>query len=134
MEGTNMENMAAEKLNVLLDWVGETTKSAQGFMLEQAPLVAQEIVAWEFWSSVLAATMFAVGAAMFSKGIQMLWRKDEQGRWAVSDDVARAMPTAFGAMAIVGFVVGVAFHTAWAVKAQVAPRLVIIEYIGKAVK
>jgi hypothetical protein len=41
------------KLSALLDYIGTTAKDADGFVRQQTPLVAQEIVSWEFWLSTV---------------------------------------------------------------------------------
>lgn len=135
-EGTNIETVTAEKLNVLLDWVGETTKSAQGFMLEQAPLVAQEIVAWTFWNGVTTSAACLVCAVALIvlvfklKGtLKKSW--DDNNPLVGIPLLLACIVSAICAPILLAQSVS---YARWAIKAEVSPRLVIIEYVSKAVK
>ncbi len=41
------------KLSSILDWVEQTAKSAEQFAVEQTPLYIQELLAWNFWYSLV---------------------------------------------------------------------------------
>lgn len=138
MDTKALETVSAEKLNSLLDWVGETTKSAQGFVLEQAPLVAQEIVAWELWASVVWVVFGAVGVACLATTARVCWvkAKNHEPQDNYDDTVGGfVVAVVFSMLGTLGLFFGVcAVQTVDAVKAKVAPRLVIVDYVAKAVK
>lgn len=119
-----------ERLNDLMDWVGSTAKATEGFVIEQAPLVAQEIVAWEFWGCIGHASLFLAFAIAGTLTIRLLWRKDKDGNLLVDDEAARFVPSILGGIACVAFVVAAADYGIHAIKAKVAPRIVIIDYVA----
>lgn len=114
----------------VLGWLKETAEKGADFVETQAPLLANEIVAWHFWSCVTQAVMFASIATAAAFGV----------RWAfkVFETTKEGHPR-FG-FAIVVMIVStvclivppIAFSIASyeAVKAAVAPRIVIIQYLS----
>lgn len=124
---TDMSEVTNEQLGQLLKYIGTLAERADGFVVEQAPLLAREIVAWHMWSNTALAAMYFAG---FVAGVWMarwLWR------FPWEDPIHRpiaALPLVFAvAMATAALD---CVHTA--IKAAVAPRLVVLEYVQRAVK
>lgn len=115
-----------QRLITLLDYVGDKAKAAEGFAIEQAPLVAREIVAWQFWSSIFLIFLFVMlGAVAWSIAVYC-WRT--RNDWFDPDFAA--MVACFAAVAGIALpLAGGGTNGYIAVKATVAPRLVIIDYI-----
>jgi hypothetical protein len=119
------------RLNALLDYVGTTAKDADGFVREQAPMVAQEIVAWKF----------GVGVAQLSFGVVLIvvWvmalitvLREEKKPFADRNEMVSVpcgMFLVMGGVFMCILTVGGIYDT---LRASVAPRLVVIDYIKAA--
>jgi hypothetical protein len=135
-----MEPEQAKQLNEsmaqVLDWLKDTAEKGESFVMEQAPAVCQEIVAWEFWSNALAVVACLVGIAV-SAVVARRW-----GYWCASLDYEQQnsygppvfIVAALSAVASLVLIIPLWFSTGNAVKACVAPRLVIIEKVAGLLK
>ena len=111
-----------------LDSLESTVQQGSGFLVEQAPLVCQEYVDWVFWSGVLLAVpcaacailLFAFAAWAARKAIKS---KEADSQWWL----AMALLVLFGLTIGVPSVLGVGD----AVKASVAPRVVVLEKLAE---
>lgn len=146
-----------DRLNDALDFLMRSMQETKDFTMEQAPLVAKEIVAWEFWKSSLAAVACLVAAVFAllvmrrvavmvdrhyaSVAEQARERKKSDGRYSLyCDDVDARYSGEYKQLHWIG--VGVAIflcipvviNTANAVKAAVAPRLVVLDYVKGSIK
>lgn len=118
-----------EKLSALLEYVQAKGEAADGFITEQAPLVAREIVAWSFWSSVATAIAFFALAMIFVGLAARCYR------FAVKEDSENVIFCAFVMFAISLMLLFLAgWYAANVVKAGVAPRIVVIEYLNQQIK
>lgn len=114
--------MDPELQKSLADLLAYVKKGAD-FAVAQAPAVAQEIVAWELWSSVVLVCTGIVTLVTGFLAVRATMRN--------YDNVAAGV---FGIIAFpVGFVMTVV-NIYFAVRAIVAPRLVIIEYLTTHIK
>lgn len=137
-----MNDELTNKLNEsgaeLLDWMKGAAENGGDFVAEQAPLLATEIVAWHFWSSVFCAgvgvafvVLFLIAAFVFFR-VATSCTSDQ-----FSDGHPKAVLGVIGGSACVlvaAMILGLAVvgNTYEAIKASVAPRIVLIEYAGKA--
>lgn len=64
---TQLADRVDENLAELMTWLTETIKSSDGFVREQAPLVAQEIVRWGIFEAA------ALGVVWIAAGILAWW-------------------------------------------------------------
>lgn len=120
--------MNKELQDRLLEYLGSldgAVRQAGGFVAEQAPLVAQEWVEYEFWSNALqCAGLLGVGLLLL---LLLLWLARQQYRrenepWIVGAVICFAlMCPAFG----IGF-----GHGIRAMKAKIAPRVVVLEKLA----
>lgn len=140
-----MNDELTNKLNEsgleLLEWMKGAAEKGGDFVAEQAPLLATEIVAWHFWSSVFIATVAVVAAvAMFACSV-CFYRWSRCKKWYSDPEVPidgdckeyhlapSGILCALSLFALLVVAVPCAYE---AVKASVAPRIVLIEYAGKA--
>jgi hypothetical protein len=114
----------------LVEWMTGVAKGGGDFLAEQAPMLAQEIVAWHFWSSVFCAVIVVLIGSIVAVTCGVLFRYEVTSKreyWTPE-------PAAFSVFGVlIGFAIAIGgggFHGYEAVKAAVAPRLVIIEYAG----
>ena len=122
-----MNESTEVNINEAIDWLQQTGGAIQDFAVEQAPLYCREVVAWEFWNStILGSTglfMFIIGVVAFVKFIRFMKEDDLEPN-------ARTL-TAAAAM-VFGLFIGLILatdHIPRAIKATVAPRLVIVEHL-----
>jgi nitrate/nitrite transporter NarK len=100
-------------------------KDVYEFAQKQAPELCKEIVAWNLWENGFYAAVFGVAIAF---SIWLTWRCYCR---FVDDERLIALPPAALAVCLM---IPFTSHTSDAMKSIVAPRLVIIEAIGKVVK
>jgi H+/Cl- antiporter ClcA len=126
-----MEAELQSKLTSILNWVEETAKVTEGFVIEQTPLYIQELLAWNFWSSLiwfcLGATLMICGAISLRKIFVNFekWDREECHKLAISIIIA-----------VIGLLFGgpmLASNFEW-LKIAVAPRVFLLEYVTQAVK
>lgn len=113
-----------KNINEAIDWLQQAGGSVQDFAVEQAPLYCREVVQWTLWSSVggvVFAILLIVGACKLAKLGDWSWEED-------SPIKAFAVPGICLA-AWIASVVLLANCAPLAIKAAVAPRLVIVEHL-----
>lgn len=117
-----MEDITKELANEVLN----TLKATKGFVLEQAPDIAQEIVAYgrvfETATLILSGLFFAAGLFFLVKFLRIGFKEKVEG-WIFAGLVT-GMPSI---LALVSFLQTIKpLALAWA-----APKLYIIQYLGK---
>ena len=120
---------AAEKLSSILNWVEETAKTAEAFAVEQTPLYIQELLAWNFWYSLILFFIGFLSIAIQSFLIKKMIKWHREG-----DREDQEFCIIFGIItSIVGFLVlPLAFflnNLDW-LKITVAPRVWLVEYVS----
>lgn len=116
----------ADKINELLTYLASTVQAGTDFAIEQAPAVAQEIVAWSFafhlfWAIACGIVAIA-GLSLMLAGIVGAWRGGS------SDDCASAV--LLGLVVLAVFILPACVNTALAIKAKIAPRVVVIDWVS----
>jgi len=129
--------MKAEELTAdFLDWLKGVGEKSAEFIERESPLLAQEIVAWHFWSNAVEACLGILFASVFAAASAYAFRK-----WMQMAPISRDTPNEHdGKVLALGFGWGIlaaiavlilAIHLTdgvWGMaKASCAPRLVIIE-------
>lgn len=108
----------------------ETAKESKDFATEQAPLLAQEMVAWAFWGSIIyAAPAVVLGIALLIASWRIHGSKMYADYWDRSSD-----PVPFPAFGYCVSVVAICwglFIASDAVKAVVAPRLIVVQEVAR---
>jgi hypothetical protein len=131
-----VQKRLVESADHIIKWAEQTGGKVEQFALEQAPLVCQEIVGWKMWSSLFLACVWVlifIAAALFAAWLRRIAVKDE----ALPEDSQKMTWDNRCALHVISFLL-VVLGTAGligggsaccydAVKAKVAPRLVILE-------
>lgn len=119
-----------DRLDQALGFVLQTAEDAKGFVVEQAPLVAQEIVAWAFARSVfsIACGAFALvcGLLMVAVGVRHMMRHKQIED---SNPLLSMGGPIFGGVLIMMAVGTLHSGVQSLIKVNTAPRLVVIDYI-----
>lgn len=103
-------------------------KKAGEFSAEQAPLVVQEFLAWEFWSHFTGAVACLVLLLIIAVVLWNIYKSTEPF------DELRFAGSLFSTFAAVGLMIGLAVNSYSAGKVAVAPRIVVLEKIATLVK
>jgi hypothetical protein len=127
MKAESMNTSTEQNINEAIDWLQQTGGKIQDFAAEQAPLYCREVVAWEFWN---ATVYLSIGIIVFFTcciGL-FLARKEIKKSW---DECDPGWPgcAALMALAAIGGLAMFADNIGTAIKAAVAPRLVIVEHL-----
>ena len=128
-----MNDQLNERLVSLMDYIGSVAKDADAFARAQLPDAAREIVAWELWSGV-ARAVFGVTIAFFAvkygyRVLRYFQRTDPkiaETPWPIAI-VVFVIAAIFGACLF-------ADSATTAIRAVVAPRLVILDYVKGAMR
>lgn len=107
-----------------LEATKQAGSNAAQFLQEQAPQYVSEVIAWQFWSSVIFASAFA---ALALAAAVVVWQSIKR----LGNDFNWVGGIIFGTTAFFGFGAATTIKTMDAVKAKVAPRVVIMEQAAK---
>lgn len=126
MEEVNTELQT--KLTSILTWVEETAKTAEAFAIEQTPLYIQELLAWNFWYSLIwfgvAVFWLIVGTL---SGLKLIKNKT-----TICDAPDFPFEVLWVFPMIAGFLfgaVGFCSNLDW-LQITVAPRVWLVEYVA----
>lgn len=115
---TQLQTSAAD----LIAWLKSGADQGADFVMEQAPLLAQEIVAWEIWSNAASVVLLLLAAALVSVAARRF--QD----WMEPGDRANRLGIMLSWFMVMGFIAAfVAFNLYDMIRPIVAPRLVILE-------
>ncbi|MAT51534.1 MAG: hypothetical protein CMK32_10165 [Porticoccaceae bacterium] len=121
-----MDEEIKQRINGYLDAVESAANDAGGFVMDQAPLVAQEYVSWMFWSGMLLflTCLFAILVLVFVP----IWK------WkAIKENQMEPIiiaPLMVAVMLVTPAMIG----GSQALKASVAPRVILLEKAADMVK
>lgn len=119
-----------KNLNEAIDWLQQTGGSIQNFAAEQAPLYCREVVAWEFLAGVtgVIAGLFILIISTFlaREGMKIHIRNEGKSYFDKEDVSSWVIPAKIGGF--IGLVM-VGLSSVTAVKAHVAPRIIIVEHL-----
>ena len=132
----NNTELLNEKLTELLIWIEEGVKTSKDFVVEQAPLFIQELLAWNFWISLIAFVIWTVVwvsiiwtlLSGFYQAFKYGWGEEEPSKGAIKVMVG-VCATLIGCMAY--FLND--FHSKsmeW-LQISIAPRVWLVEYLQK---
>jgi hypothetical protein len=113
------KTLLAEYLKKLL----QAAESGASFAAEQIPLVVQEKLAFDFWSSVMWATVSAISMVLVWYGYYKL---NVMAEW---DEETTAPTTVAAAFCTLPLLVVIFVNLSAIIKIQVAPRLYIVEWL-----
>lgn len=121
-----MEN----NINGAIQWLQQTGGAVQDFAVEQVPLYCREVVAWQLWTGIAGVVagmlILAAGGTLLRKGFAIMKEGKGKGYCEREDPFGWMLPAiillACGTMLVAG-------ASLKAVKAYVAPRMVIVEHL-----
>jgi hypothetical protein len=123
-----MTENTEQNVNEAIDWIQKTGGSLQDFAVEQAPLYCREIVAWELWSNLCLVAGMTICLIMAGLLWRKLWSNFNKEGGGIADE-----PIAYGILVtLLGSIVCFCVFgngVYGAVKAKVAPRIVIVEHL-----
>jgi len=132
------DQQTTDRLNDALDFLLRSMQETKDFTMEQAPLVAKEIVAWEFWGGVSNAVIGVLLVLTSVIVIKTVYRRTAQAWSGDSDDMVSAVGGVIVMIVCILVVCGSSVQsvngTTSAIKASVAPRLVVLDYVRGAIK
>lgn len=117
-----LKSRLAESAGKLLQWAEATSKDADALLREQAPLLAQEIVAFKWCSSLIVVVVSFAVAALCAVGAIPSVRKGIRGTGSEADEVIFFCGSVGCASACVALAIS-SYHF---LLAHFAPRLVIL--------
>lgn len=127
-----MNNETEKNINQALDWLQKTGGAIQDFAVEQAPLYCREVIAWQLAASI-AVMIFGLislftALAFFRKGVAV--QKNNEGKsYSHTEDPFGwfFFASLFAALAVSLVFMG----SITALKAHVAPRVVVVEHLQR---
>lgn len=121
-----------EQLNQILTFLNDGMRSATDWTLQQAPLVAQELIHYTIVVGIIAFVIAAVLVVIFT-GAYMVALVSGRRAEKRGEDCAFAMTAAFGGFVFISAVVltcGIASnYVGPAIKAHLAPRVFLLDYV-----
>lgn len=123
-----MNQKTETNINETIEWIGKTADEGKAFIIEQAPLYAQEIVAWHFWGGIIGTIIgllvLIASVVAINKGFKSRHR-DYNHIISCSGFTTVWISSIFALAAMVTVIVCVPMF----IKAKVAPRVIIVEHI-----
>lgn len=120
-----MQPEIENNINEALGWLQKTGGQIQDLATEQAPLYCREVVAWEFWSSTFWASLAVV--MLIAAAILLNWGRRVFIKDPWCDD--SFVPIVGGMTLAVVSLIMIGVNAPNAIKATVAPRMVIVEHL-----
>lgn len=119
-----------EKLLETLSWVEQTVKSGESFLVEQTPLYIQELLAWNFWYSLI---WFVLGLVLLGVTGHCIKTAKRIG-WDSDDVFPLQLYSVFGGIfsLILGFVF-TSHNLEW-LQIKIAPRVWLVEYLQEMIR
>lgn len=121
------KNFATEEV---LGWLKETAEKGADFIETQAPLLANEIVAWHFWASVTMAVMFAVIVSLLVLVLRHCIAIIKTRKESTPEFAGAFIFCSIGSVAVIVLGIASLVNVYEAVRASVAPRVVIIQHLS----
>ena len=116
-----------KQVNEAIDWLQQVGGSVQDFAVEQAPLYCREVVAWTLWVNV---AQVALSVLLIALGGAFIWKnKSRIGKAFEEMELAYPAAAIISSVVMVTALIGGCESAACAIKAAVAPRLVIVEHL-----
>lgn len=125
-----MEKDLTQRLGLYLDEIEKAVKTGGEFAAEQAPLLVQEFLAWTFWEATLAMVASLAAAALLGLACRKLVKWNH-----AAESYVDAEPLIVGGVVtgLVGLMmlIPAAINAHKMVKVSVAPRVVLVEEVGR---
>ena len=118
------------RISGILDWVEQTAKTTEGFVIEQTPLYIQELLAWNFWESII---YFGIGV-FFLTICGFLIKHATKVDWSYGGNDGEQALTSIGSGLFFAIGSGFAFANLDWLKILIAPKVWLVEYAAELVK
>lgn len=102
-------------------------KKAGEFSAEQAPLVVQEFLAWEFWGNAIPAVLVLLIMLTALVSTAVIWKKSDDIDWRMGSGLITGLSVLF-------LTIPFSITASQACKVAIAPRIVVLEKISELVK
>jgi hypothetical protein len=120
-----MTQETEKNINEAINWLQQTCGTIQNFASEQSPIYFREVVEWAFWSSALGG---GFGILLIVLGIVGVFKMKSWEEGGLDHESIFGC----GIIVLVFLFVGTCLnckHIPNAIKAKVAPRMVLIEHL-----
>jgi len=121
--------MTNEHMAVVMAWLAQRVMKAEGFILEQAPDVIQQIITMDFVQALSVALCLAMAVPFLLALLWLVWCKsekaDEECRWA-----ARAVSTCVIGVIVCSMLCFSVVHSIKAARIHCAPKAYLLERVG----
>lgn len=124
-----MDKEIKQRIESYLDTLEKGANTATEFAIEQAPLVVQEFLAWEFWSNVTIAAFSLAAFIVAALALKFIRKVSLKKPFDDCDFFIVFVGSAISLAAIIISTLAFASSTRHAVKAKVAPRIIILEKV-----
>lgn len=121
----------AESTADLIGWIEKSTNSGASFVQEQAPLVAQELLAWTFWQAVIYMGISLVVIIVTFLSAKYACKLIAECKCGNDEDrlLGKIAVTIMSILVMVmGFCIGCVYFLA-TMHVLIAPRVVILEKV-----
>jgi hypothetical protein len=133
-------NTLEQNINDLILWVKTTATATQGFLTEQTPLYIKEYVKWFFWENAVQAAIGWIGAFVLAGiaisavkfGYKLCKSKSDDGEICGVIIIVFTVIASCGAFPLL--TLHSTQHSLNAIKAVVAPRVVIVDELANKIK
>lgn len=121
--------MANEHIAVVMAWLAQRVMKAEGFILEQAPDVIQQIITMDFVQAISVALCLAMTVPFLLALLWLVWWQSK--KWDKDDRmIARAIATV-GILIVIGFLAAASTtHAIQAIRIHCAPKAYLLERVG----
>ncbi len=123
-----MDEEIKNKMMDLLTWAEGAAKTGSDFIVEQTPLYIQELLVYNFWTSLIwfiISFLFLIGS---------IYATYKSVKWMCESDNSEGFPLLlFLLMPLVLSVCGMADNTDW-IKIKLTPRVYIVDYLREQIK
>ena len=109
----------------LAQWIKSAAEASGDFIAREAPLFVQEYSAWVFWSNLLMTLMFIGFALSMLPAFRYVSRNKEA--FSEPDVPYELVMTVLWAITLGFIAIGVTCFGRVAIKAKVAPRVLLVE-------
>ena len=123
-----LKDMTQEKLTQYLEVLENSVTTGAELAQQEIPLLAQEILNWEFYSHLIIGLSLLLVSFLISLVVRLIYKhyKNISHNGGSEEEVAMFL-LGFSSALAAGFG---GFQLTLALKVVVAPRLVLLEYIG----
>lgn len=134
---TDSNDILAQNINGLIEWIKQPANATGCFTQDQTPLYVQEYINWYFWSAALCVGVgllwLVVSGVSIGVGLWALRKSNRVGhKYHVYDTVGGVATGISVVTAILGLVT-IACFIPDMVKAKIAPRFILLDEAARIV-